>query len=96
MLQVFALRFAVICTLALFAARAGILTGPSETPWNEKEGKLPTPTNRHECYEDCDYQWGKDTEKCNRLPKNKRPECHSKALARRSRCRHACDENYPE
>lgn len=67
-----------------------------EIPWNERSGKAPSPTNRQECYEECDYQYGKDTEKCKRLPKNKRPECYSKALAKRTECRNECEKKFPE
>jgi hypothetical protein len=38
------------------------------------------PNDRQDCYDDCEFEWGKDTEKCNRKPKNERPACHSAAL----------------
>jgi hypothetical protein len=97
-----ALLLAAACVLVFLPARASdpapILpdTCVLDTPWNEKEGKLPTPTNRQECYEDCEYQYGKDTERCNRKPKKDRPACHSKALEKRTKCRKDCDKKYPE
>lgn len=89
--------FAAACTLAFLPVRAGA-SEPIflDTPWNEREGKIPTPNNRQQCYEDCEYDYGKETEKCNRLPKKKRPECHSKALAKRTKCRDECEKKYPE
>ena len=98
-----ALLLAAACALVFLPARAGtpepILrdTRVLGTPLNEKEGRIPTPTNLRECLDECEYQKGREDEKCARKRDPiKRKQCFAEANRKYAECKRECHKKFPE
>jgi hypothetical protein len=76
----------VVCSAAVVPADA---SSSGEAPWDA--------LNRQECYEECNFQWGRDIEACSRKKNpEKREQCYAEANNRYAQCRRDCDKKYPE
>jgi hypothetical protein len=68
-----------------------------DTPGNEKEGRIPTPTNLRECLDECEYQKGREDEACSRKKDPiKRKQCFAEANDKYAKCKRECHKKYPE
>lgn len=101
--RILALLLAAACALVLLPVRADspepILTDvlALDTPWNEKEGRIPTPTNLRECLDECEYEKGRADEACSRKRDPiKRKKCFADANNEYAECKRECHKKYPE
>jgi hypothetical protein len=100
---ILALLLAGACAFVFLPARASSPeparcdTRILDTPWNERWGKIPSPTNLHECLEECEYEKGRRDEACARKRDPiKRKQCFAKSSDVYASCKRECHKKYPE